>query len=511
MGKKSRVKAARQVEKELLDAKRAEQKKEQQKTTKTVIISVCACLLAIAVFFGATAAVTGSGVLLRGAVSLSTEHTEVDNAMLSYFFYNEFYNFLNQNATVAQQKGLSSTLSLKQQNYTEDITWFDYIMGRAVNNLSQYLMLAEAAKADGLALDDSDYKIIDENITSLEANAKEAGVSKAKYISANYGRGVKEDDIRRALELVQLADKKNTAIIDSISFTDDEMAKHFDENKDLFTYVSYKAFDMDPEEYYGTNEFTEDERLAVSTMATMLGASRSAEEFDTRVKEYLTGMYKNIDKELTAEELEARIAATNVTDDSNYSDAFAKWAWDDARKAGDTTVISEGDKHTAYLLTEPAHKLDYTTKNVKQMLFNTGNYENADAAKAEAEKVLAEWKAGASTAESFDALAKEKNEGAAMGLASSYDNLMKNIGLDEFEDWLYDEARKPGDVDIVKTYYGYHIMYFVGDGIPAWEVEVEAAMTDEKYQEIMEELEKTYTVTYNESKYDGVSGKFPKL
>ena len=32
----------------------------------------------------------------------------------------------------------------------------------------------------------------------------------------------------------------------------------------------------------------------------------------------------------------------------------------------------------------------------------------------------------------------------------------------EFNDWCFDSARKTGDVDIVETEYGYHIMYFVG-------------------------------------------------
>ena len=32
----------------------------------------------------------------------------------------------------------------------------------------------------------------------------------------------------------------------------------------------------------------------------------------------------------------------------------------------------------------------------------------------------------------------------------------------EFNDWCFDSERKVGDHGIVKTTYGYHIMYFVG-------------------------------------------------
>ena len=31
-----------------------------------------------------------------------------------------------------------------------------------------------------------------------------------------------------------------------------------------------------------------------------------------------------------------------------------------------------------------------------------------------------------------------------------------------FDAWCFDASRKPGDSGLVKTEYGYHIMYFVG-------------------------------------------------
>ena len=34
----------------------------------------------------------------------------------------------------------------------------------------------------------------------------------------------------------------------------------------------------------------------------------------------------------------------------------------------------------------------------------------------------------------------------------------------EFEGWATDDARNYGDVEIVKSQFGYHIMYFVYDG-----------------------------------------------
>ena len=40
-----------------------------------------------------------------------------------------------------------------------------------------------------------------------------------------------------------------------------------------------------------------------------------------------------------------------------------------------------------------------------------------------------------------------------------------------FEEWVYDENRKPGDVEIIMTSYGWHIMYFVGEHEEAYWIE----------------------------------------
>ena len=42
-----------------------------------------------------------------------------------------------------------------------------------------------------------------------------------------------------------------------------------------------------------------------------------------------------------------------------------------------------------------------------------------------------------------------------------YENVPYGQMVEKFNDWIFDENRKPGDTDIVETVYGYHVMYFV--------------------------------------------------
>ena len=39
-----------------------------------------------------------------------------------------------------------------------------------------------------------------------------------------------------------------------------------------------------------------------------------------------------------------------------------------------------------------------------------------------------------------------------------------------FEDWCFADGRKAGDTGIVETTYGSHVMYYVGEDLPYWQV-----------------------------------------
>ena len=52
----------------------------------------------------------------------------------------------------------------------------------------------------------------------------------------------------------------------------------------------------------------------------------------------------------------------------------------------------------------------------------------------------------------------------------------------EFNDWCFAEGRKAGDTGIVfNENTGYHVMYFVGEDIPYWKVEVKNTLTSNDF------------------------------
>ena len=51
--------------------------------------------------------------------------------------------------------------------------------------------------------------------------------------------------------------------------------------------------------------------------------------------------------------------------------------------------------------------------------------------------------------------------------------------VQEFKDWALDSSRQTGDTGIVKSEYGYHIMYFVGNDQPVWYLNAENSLRNE--------------------------------
>jgi hypothetical protein len=80
-----------------------------------------------------------------------------------------------------------------------------------------------------------------------------------------------------------------------------------------------------------------------------------------------------------------------------------------------------------------------------------------------AQAILDAWLAGEADEDAFAALATEKTEDAGSKKSGGlYENVWKGKMATEFNDWCFDEARQVGDYGLVKTSYGYHIMFFSG-------------------------------------------------
>jgi hypothetical protein len=62
-----------------------------------------------------------------------------------------------------------------------------------------------------------------------------------------------------------------------------------------------------------------------------------------------------------------------------------------------------------------------------------------------------------------------------------------------FDEWCFDAARQPGDTGIVKTEFGYHVMYFVGSHA-VWQEYAKNDLLAERSNKLLEETSAKYPI-----------------
>ena len=117
------------------------------------------------------------------------------------------------------------------------------------------------------------------------------------------------------------------------------------------------------------------------------------------------------------------------------------------------------------------------------------------AAEAEAQRILDEWKAGEATEASFGELAKTYSaDTGSASMGGLYEDVYPGQMVTEFSDWCFDASRQPGDTDIVKTTFGYHIMYFVSQTDSSmWKEMCRQQLISEKISSIYEQALENYS------------------
>ena len=111
-----------------------------------------------------------------------------------------------------------------------------------------------------------------------------------------------------------------------------------------------------------------------------------------------------------------------------------------------------------------------------------------EACRESAQLVLDGYLAGEASEENFAKLAKQKSEDT--GSASNgglYTELTKDTNfVESFKNWYLDESRKAGDTGLIKSEYGYHVMYFSGSKV-IWQYEAESALMTEKTGKMLDD------------------------
>lgn len=427
---------------------------------------------------------------------LSSDNYEVNVAEMSYFFNVAYRNM----ATYASYFGLDTTKSLKEQECTIDSnggTWYDFIANNAKDTASNMLSICEAAREAGVELDDEDMAVIDEQIAQFKSMAESSGIALEEYIKNACGKYTEEKDLRRIYELSLLASKYMQDVVEAADVSDDALEAYVNENPDNFTTVNYLNYTFDYRDIAG-NDADDDAkasaRTSVSDYASELAALTDAESFKAYIRNYAESVLG-----MSGDELEEEIASTER---NNYSKADAGddelTLWLFGAKAGETNseVQNDGDNVAVVMVTREAGRDTAALKNVRHILFKSESYSDD----TKVNEVYDKWVEDGKNKDDFIALVKEYSEDpGSVDNGGLYENVNRGDMVDEFNDWIFDEEREIGDSGIVKTSYGWHIMYFDGNGEQlVWQKSAEEAIRQKAYDDADASAAEKYTINVNE-------------
>lgn len=117
------------------------------------------------------------------------------------------------------------------------------------------------------------------------------------------------------------------------------------------------------------------------------------------------------------------------------------------------------------------------------------------AGEASAQQLLEQFLAGEQTEEAFAALANEHSQDPGSNQNGGlYEGVTEGQMVQAFNDWCFDATRQVGDTGIVKTEYGYHVMYFSGS-TSLWQQYVESDYISEKTSALADEIVAKFPLT----------------
>ena len=481
----------------------AEEKAKQRKSTLLYgAVAVAFVVVAVLVLLW------NSNVIQRGKTALTIGDENYSAAQVQYSYYAAYTEVRSSN--YYSYMGIDTSKSLAGQTMSdtakallgvtdEGITWDKYLLDKAKSNLASSQSLLAAAEKDGFTWTDDMQADYDDLIKTFKEAAKKAGYSYKNYIKAMYGTlvtpGVFEEMSKNSVLLSAFQNNH----LNSLNYTDEQIEQYYQDNQSTFHVAAYDYI-----RFNGTTSATKDENgntvdATQEQMDAAIAAAKSGAEAA------LARLQNGEDLETIAKDYDIA-SYSSVTDGSKSGDTLSTWAFDASRTANDSAVLNDGTNYYVALF-HSIGRQEYNTVNVRHILIRVDSSSldsksdtyKADLEKlksekkAEAEKIYQEWKDGAATEDSFAALADKYSADSPEG--GLYKQVYKGQMVTAFNDWCFDSARKAGDTDIVETNYGYHIMYFIGQDLPYWQVRVTNTMKNNAFNEWTKSLQQDYTVT----------------
>ncbi len=451
-----------------------------------------------------------SGVIERNTAAASVGNVKISVPEYAYFYKN-IYNTYSQQFSMY---GVDTSKPLTEQMYSETESWDEFLKNETLKQAQNTIALAEGAKKAGIQLTKEEWDEVNSKLKDLDLSAKDQNSSTDSLLQSMYGRFASRGLIRSIYERDTLAAKYYNQEQERInsSVTAEEIESAYSADKSKYDAVDYRYFFFN-----GTPEATKDaegkdvEPTDIEKVAAKTAAKSAADALLAKVTNEAS--FASAVKDSLPEEKKADFKDESTLAEkaglSSLETELGTWLFDDARKAGDKAVI-ETSSGCYVALFNSRYRDEEMTVTVRHMLFSVEKASDTDAdaeaknaesdrkAKEKADEIFAQWQQNP-TEENFAQLAEKNSSDSSSAVNGGLiERIPRNMTVEEFDAWCFDASRKSGDAAIVKTSYGYHIIYYVKQDVPAWQVPVISDISGKNLTKFMDDLAALYPLGKND-------------
>lgn len=453
----------------------------------------------------------------------------VDGQKISIGMYDYYYasivSYYEQYASYGYYS-LDTTKDYSKQYTTDDdgnkISWQKFFETEALKEVEQITTYYSKALEEGVTLTSTQKKTIDKQISTLKDSASQNDVSLDQYIKANFGTYCSEDTIRIMLEQYYLSANYKGKFKSETKVTDNDVDKYYNDHKNDYKKIEF-YYIASPYDATDDNSKNESIKTAEKIMAKMkdkksviaLVPEVYSSYIDSQVKSSMeqdSTLTEKKAREEAVKSYESNVVTTVSGSDSPFDDKMNTWLFSDDTKVGSKKYyIDENAKYIYIVLkTSKASVEEDETYTVRHILVAPESGSNSSsstsekteytdeqwaAARKKADSILAKFNKTDKSEYEFAKLAEQYSTDSAStssGSNDSFGGLYESVTLGQmvpdFEKWSIDDSRKYGDTGIVKSDYGYHIMFFIND-CPEYQSKIIAQIKSDRLSNMIDKAE----------------------
>ena len=401
-------------------------------------------------------------------------------------------NYITQYGSYLTYFGLDTSKDLSTQMYSDTLSWQDYFEQLAVDNLKQSKALKAAAAAEGFTYDTTDeYNTFKE---SIKTSAAASGVSEKEYIRSIYGGYATMSRIEQYVKNDMVMNAYYEKLQEDNAPSDDEIQSYYDENKASYDSVDYRLTTINAELPTEPTELADpvDETAAADTANTTDGTTTADTTQDTAYQPSDAEIAKAMeDAKVLADDAEQTVAKDGEAHEnekkSSVNYLISDWLFDDARKAGDTTVITNDNSHCYYVVAFEQRYLDETLSADVRVIIPTEDKTG--------DEILEEWKSGAATEDSFAELCKKYTQDtSAVENGGLFEQVTKTGMTEELSSWIFDSSRQAGDTVAITASDTTYVLYYIGQDQPEWKINIKNTLVSQAMTQYIDDITADITV-----------------